>query len=226
MGGFLLAEFAVGHEGAAGALEGPEVAGFVAVDQLEGAVLLGEGGEGVGGLVEVGGVGAAEGGELGVEGDGFEDEHAHAPPHASGHGVDQAALVFVGWLPGFVEVGGDLGVLLGGFAFDGGELGVKAVSLGVTGGDGFSFRGYGPFGFGSVGSGGCYLCVGAGCLLGGVVGMGQVFHRAVILVRAGVENEPWGRETARRKWQFCVLFVGVAGIFVPSKIVVMDEREP
>ena len=132
--GFLLAaEFAVGDEGASGAFEGAEVAGFVPVDEFEGAVLFGEGGKGVGGLVEVGGGGAAEGGELGVEGDGFEDEHAHAAPHAGGHGVDEAALVFVGWLPGFVEVGGDLDVFLGGFALDGGELGEEAVALGVAG---------------------------------------------------------------------------------------------
>ena len=42
-------------------------------------------------------------------------------------------------------------------------------------------------------------------------------------MRAGVENEPWGRERALEEWAFGVWFVGVGRIFGGTNIFVTDK---
>ena len=89
----------------------------------------------------------------------------------------------VGRGEGLAEGGGE--VLEGGFgfAFNDGHLGEEAVADGVLGGNGFSFgRGWAA-GFGSVEAGGLNLGLGTGFGIG--------IHRAMIVVRWGVENELW-----------------------------------
>ena len=204
-----LVRLAVGEEAFEGPVVGAGVADLIAVEEVEDMLFGGVGdhgaeGERVGvacGFVaelDVLGVGDALLADDVGKACGFHAEGAGAAPHGADHGVDEVSLVLVEGLEFLVEVGAKVQVGLGAFGFHDADGGEESVAAGIVGGARFSFLGDGAFGFGTVGPGGGYLSgasgsLGFGCF--GFWGMGQVFHRAVIVAGAGVENELRGLET-------------------------------
>jgi hypothetical protein len=143
-----------------GAVDGSGEAGFVAVKEGEGAGVIGEGFEGEGdarGLVDflefAFDFGALPG-DFAIEEGGFEGPGAFEAPAGDDDLVHEIGLDLVTGR----EVG-DIGIAdpleaLRGFVFEDSDLGVQPVGGGVAGGFGFTFDGFGPAGFGSIGAGG------------------------------------------------------------------------
>lgn len=118
------------------------------------ANLAGEGSGGVGESEEGGGCGEAGGGAAAVltgafalEGGGLGSPEVRQMPAGEGHGLDERGFGGVAGLELVGESGGELVILVEGFAFGDGGVGEEPVERGVLGGDAFAFGGAGSGGF-------------------------------------------------------------------------------
>jgi hypothetical protein len=153
----VVAEAAVGLKAARGAFVCPRVANFVAVEEVQGAVLAGDRGErlkgGAGAAADLVGVrgtihgcvvrGVFFGRDLRValrcgvpdlirDRDGFHDDGAVATPGGEGHGVDEDGFVLVGRVEGVVQGGGKFDEFFREFALDHGAVCKEAMPDGVA----------------------------------------------------------------------------------------------
>jgi hypothetical protein len=128
------------------------VAGFVPIEEIEGAGPIAEGAKGRGGAgawVDGRGIVFIH---FDFEGEFLNGYRAHEAPAGDGNIFDQGALDFVLGCEGALEGSEEIGKCGETFVFEDNRLGEQAVTEAVGGGTGFRFGRFGPGGLGAVGA--------------------------------------------------------------------------
>jgi len=140
------------------ALEGAAIdqveAGFVAMDEVETAGIVGQGGEGGGETFGIRGGGMEVVFEFLIEGGGFDGPEAAQAPDGGDHFLDQRLSGEVGGGEAAEEILVEFAEGVGGLVGEEDAVGQDAVAEGIEAGAALALGGFGAAGAGAVGAGG------------------------------------------------------------------------
>jgi hypothetical protein len=175
-GGVFGVKFAVGGEfleleqGQEGAAIDEVEAGFVAMDEVETAGIVGQGGEGGGEAFGLRGGGMEVVFEFLIEGGGFDGPEAAQAPDGGDHFLDQSLSGEIGGGEAAEEILVEFAESVGGLVGEEDAVGQNAVAEGIEAGAALALGGFGAAGAGAVSAGGADAAFGGGRFGGGRLG--------------------------------------------------------